>query len=218
MGPSRPAARHSFRPLRSHQKVLVLGALTLLLASLWVALPATLGPATRPAATATSATVGGPFDLVDQDGRRVTDRDFRGRLMLVYFGYTYCPDICPTTLLELSGALAELGDTARDVAFLFVSVDPERDTPEQLKTYVSLFEPAPTALTGSPAEIAAAAKAYRVYYQRHDPDADGSYVVDHSTFAYLMGRDGRLIQPFAHGSDAGTVARAIRDHLQDPVS
>lgn len=215
MPPTSDAARHAFRPMRTHQKALVLAAVAALLASLWVALPAALVPRID---VPVAASVGGPFELVDQNGRAVTDRDFRGRPMLVYFGYTYCPDICPTTLQVLSEALAEAGASADDVAFLFVSVDPERDTPERLREYVTLFDPPPLALTGSPEDVAAAARAYRVYYRQHREPGQDDYTVDHSAYAYLMDGDGRLVRSFRHGVEPAEVAAAVREQLPGPSS
>lgn len=148
-------------------------------------------------ATSTSGTaeVGGPFELVDQNGVRRSDSDFRGRYMLVYFGYTYCPDVCPTTLLAMSRALDLLSErapeAAKQVVPLFITVDPERDTVEAMAAYAPSFHPDLVALTGTPAEIAAAAKAYRVYYAKVEDESAGTYLMDHSSFIYLMGPDGK---------------------------
>ncbi|MFO1068458.1 MAG: SCO family protein [Geminicoccaceae bacterium] len=185
-------------------------ALAALLASLWVAVPAALVP---PFGVPVPASVGGPFELVDQDGRAVSDRDFRGRPMLVYFGYTYCPDICPTTLQTLSEALAEAG-AAGKVAFLFITIDPERDTPERLREYATLFDPPPLALTGSPEAVATAARAYRVFVRRHREPGQDDYAIDHSAYAYLMDSHGELIRPFRHGVGTAEVAASIRDALR----
>jgi protein SCO1/2 len=141
-------------------------------------------------------TVGGPFSLVDGDGHPVTDQTWRGKYMLVYFGYTYCPDVCPTTLTNLADALDKLGATADRVQPLFVTVDPKRDTPTVVKQYAAAFGPRIVGLTGSAEQIASAARAYRVYYAEHrtGPGPD-DYSMDHSSVLYLMGPDGRFIAP-----------------------
>ena len=160
-----------------------------------------------------SVPIGGPFELIDQDGRLVTEQDLAGRLMLVYFGYTFCPDVCPTSLQTMSVALEQLGDDALDVAFLFVTLDPKRDTLAQMKAYVSLFEPGPVALTGTAEQVAAAARAYRVYYRLHDDDGDEDYLVDHSSFVYLMDREGRYLAHFGHAATPEQMVEEIRQAL-----
>ena len=125
------------------------------------------------------AAIGGPFSLTDQNGRTVTDRDLKGHPFLVFFGFTHCPDVCPTTLFEVSEILQALGPDADRVAALFITVDPERDTVSVLKDYLSSFDPHLSALTGDPAAIAAVAKAYRVYYKKV-PLAEGGYTMDHT--------------------------------------
>jgi protein SCO1/2 len=159
-----------------------------------------------------NASVGGPFTLVDQDGAVVTEQDFAGRLMLVYFGYTFCPDVCPTTLQTMSVAMEQLGDDAKDVAFVFVTLDPKRDTVAQMKRYVDLFEPGPVGLTGSDEQIAAAAKAYRVYYNANDQQGD-DYLVDHSSFIYLMDREGRYLSHFGPTATPEEMAGKIEEAL-----
>jgi protein SCO1/2 len=159
-----------------------------------------------------NASVGGPFTLVDQDGAVVTEQDFAGRLMLVYFGYTFCPDVCPTTLQTMSVAMEQLGDDAKDVAFVFVTLDPKRDTVAQMKRYVDLFEPGPVGLTGSDEQVAAAAKAYRVYYNANDEQGD-DYLVDHSSFIYLMDREGRYLSHFGPTATPEEMAGKIEEAL-----
>ena len=156
--------------------------------------------------------IGGPFELVDQDGRAVTEQDFAGRLMLVYFGYTFCPDVCPTSLQTMSVALEQLGEDAEDVAFVFVTLDPARDTVAQMKAYVDLFEPGPVGLTGTAEQIAAVAKTWRVYYRVPD-DGDEDYLVDHSSFVYLMDRDGRYLTHFGHAATPEQMVEEIRQAL-----
>jgi cytochrome oxidase Cu insertion factor (SCO1/SenC/PrrC family) len=162
-----------------------------------------------------TALIGGPFSLTDQTGRPVTDADYRGRHMLIYFGFTFCPDVCPTELQVMASALDQLGRQADQVQPLFITVDPERDTPSQLAGYVSQFHPRMAGLTGTPEQIAAAARAYRVYYSKVPGKADdGYYTMDHSSFVYLMGRDGRFLEAFAHGTTPDKMAQAIRNHLK----
>jgi len=154
--------------------------------------------------------IGGPFRLTDTGGHTVTDASFRGRWMLVYFGYTSCPDVCPTELATIGAVLRELGPEADRVAPLFITVDPARDTGKVLGAYVRLFDPRLIGLTGTPAEIAAAARAYRVFYRRvalHDGNA---YLMDHSSFVYLMGPDGRFIDLFNPRTRATDIATSIR--------
>ncbi len=145
------------------------------------------------------ADIGGPFTLVDQDGRTVTDADFRGKYMLIYFGYTYCPDICPTSLSRNADALKLLGAKADKVQPILISVDPERDTPATLKPYVAAFGPQLVGLTGTNEQIAAVAKEYRVYYGKA-PSAKGDeyYLVDHSSFSYLIAPDGHFLRFINH--------------------
>ncbi len=140
--------------------------------------------------------IGGPFTLEDGAGKTVTDRDYRGKYMLVYFGYTHCPDICPTTLSAVADALDKLGSKAQRIVPLFITVDPRRDTPQVMKQYAAAFGPSFVGLTGTAAEIAAVAKEYRVYYAEHrtGPGPD-DYSMDHSSVLYLMDGNGRFIAP-----------------------
>lgn len=159
--------------------------------------------------------IGGAFALTDQTGRARTDADFRGQLMLVYFGFTYCPDICPTDLQTIGLSVDQLGGDAKNIQPLFVTLDPERDTAEHLAQYVTLFHPRLIGLTGSADAIRHAANAYRVYYAKvttgTKPD---DYTIDHSAFIYLMDRDGRYLGFFPPGTDAGKIAGMIRAHLK----
>ena len=157
--------------------------------------------------------LGGPFELVDHTGRRVTDADYRGKAMLVFFGYTYCPDVCPTTLMTVAEALRRLGRDADRIAPLFVSVDPGRDTPARLAEYVAAFDARIVGLTGSPAQIARAAHAYRAYYAKHERAGSGDYLVDHSAFLYVMDRAGRFVTHLRHTDSPETVAAALRAAL-----
>lgn len=157
--------------------------------------------------------IGGPFTLTDQNGRAVSDRDFRGKLMLVYFGYTFCPDACPTALLQMGQALDRLGSEGEAVQPVFITIDPARDTQEQLKTYASNFHPRLVALTGSPAQIAQVAKAYRVYYAKAADSGTTDYLMDHTSIIYLMSRDGRYLTHFTHQSTPDQMVATIRKHL-----
>ncbi|MDX2202975.1 MAG: SCO family protein [Hyphomicrobiaceae bacterium] len=156
------------------------------------------------------ALVGGPFTLTDHTGRRVTEADYRGKYMLVFFGFTYCPDVCPTALQSVAAALDLLGPKADRVVPLFVTVDPERDTPEQLAQYVSSFSPRLVGLTGSRAEIDTVLKEYRVYAQRvDDPKSTAGYTMNHSSIVYVMGMDGAYRTHFTHATSAETIAERL---------
>ncbi len=140
-----------------------------------------------------AAAIGGPFHLVDQNGQPFTDANLKGKWHLVFFGYTHCPDVCPTTLNELSLAIDRLGKAKRaDIDIVFITVDPERDTPEALKSYVASFDGPIIALTGTPAEVKEAARGYRVYYAKH-PLPDGDYEMDHSAVIYMMDPQARFV-------------------------
>lgn len=159
--------------------------------------------------------IGGDFTLVDQNGVTRHAADFRGKLMLVYFGYTYCPDACPTALQDMSQAIDLLGEKGAEVRPIFITVDPDRDTPAQMKLYAENFHPRLVALTGTPEQINVAARAYRVYYQKEKPSSPKAddYLMDHSGFIYLMGRDGRYVSHFSPGVTAEEMAKAIATHL-----
>lgn len=146
---------------------------------------------TRPAASA----IGGPFKLVDQNGHQITDVDLKGRPFLVFFGYTHCPDVCPTTLFDVSEVLRALGGDADRAGALFITVDPERDTPAVLKDYLSSFDPHLRGATGDRAAIDVVEKAYRVYAKKV-PTQSGEYSMDHTALVYLMDKDGRFVAPF----------------------
>jgi cytochrome oxidase Cu insertion factor (SCO1/SenC/PrrC family) len=157
--------------------------------------------------------LGGPFSLVDGDGRRVTEADLRGKLALVFFGFTFCPDVCPTELQAIGQAMDQLGPQAEGVRPVFISVDPERDTPAKMKDYVALFHPSILGLTGTPEQVAAAARAFRVYYNKVTPPGSSDYLMDHSAFTYLMGRDGQLRALFRPGVTPDEMAATIRANL-----
>jgi protein SCO1/2 len=159
------------------------------------------------------ADIGGPFALVAHTGERVTDADFRGRWLLVFFGYTFCPDVCPTALGKVAVVMDELGPLADRVQPLFVSVDPERDTPEVLAEYVAQFHPSIVGLTGTPEEIAKVAKEYRAFYRKVVPEGadESDYLMDHSAYLYLMGPDGKFVRVFSHTQGPDEIAAAIRE-------
>ena len=150
----------------------------------------------RGTATTQAAAVGGPFRLIDQDGKPLSDQDLKGRPFLVFFGFINCPDICPTTLFEMSEVLRRLGPDADRVRGLFITIDPERDTPDKLKDYLSSFDPHLVGVTGDTAAIAAMGKAYRVYSKKV-PLEGGNYTMDHTTIVYLMDKEGRFVAPFS---------------------
>jgi protein SCO1/2 len=141
--------------------------------------------------------IGGPFELVDHKGRVARDSDFLGKYLLVMFGYTFCPDVCPTELQVISEAMEQLGQARGKVQPVMITVDPERDTVAVLADYIGNFDPSFVALTGSTEQIKAAAKAYRVYFGKAPPDDEGDYFMDHSAFIYLMGPDGKYLHHFA---------------------
>ena len=154
--------------------------------------------------------IGGPFTLVDGDGKTITDADFAGKWMLVYFGYTHCPDACPTALQDMANAVDMLDPAQRDkVALVFITVDPARDTPAVMKDYVSNFAAPITALSGSAEQIAKAARAYRVYYAKHE-DEGGSYAMDHSSVIYVMNPRGDFVANFTQDTPPGQIAAKLK--------
>lgn len=167
-----------------------------------------------PIATIGQALVGGPFSLVDQDGRPVTDADFRGRFMLIYFGFTFCPDVCPAALQLMAAAVDKLGAKGDQITPIFITVDPERDTPDALKPYVASFHARFVGLTGTSADIQDVARAYRVYARKvKDETAPGSYTMDHTSIIYLMGPDGRFVTHFTSGTPLETMAAQLAKAL-----
>jgi protein SCO1/2 len=160
--------------------------------------------------------IGGPFRLMDAAGRWRRDSDFRGRIMLVVFGFTACPDICPTDLLNVGAALRDLGPAAAAVAPIFITLDPVRDTRPVLAAYLPSFHPQLTGLTGSVQAVRQVADAYRVYYAQVAVGGALQYTVDHSSFIYLMGRDGHYLGFLPPGSSAERIAQALRPHLPPP--
>jgi cytochrome oxidase Cu insertion factor (SCO1/SenC/PrrC family) len=153
--------------------------------------------------------IGGPFALIDQDGRRRTEADYRGKVLLVYFGFSYCPDVCPTDLQEIGLAVDRLGPAGDAVQPIFITLDPARDTSEHLKEYVAMFHARFVGLTGDAPAIDAAARAYRVYYARVELEKS-DYTVDHSAFIYLMGRHGEYLGFFPPGTSADILAGTLK--------
>ncbi len=194
--------------------------------ALWYMAP-TPGP-DRPTITSSgTAAIGGPFQLTDTTGKQVTDKTYAGKYLLVYFGYTYCPDTCPTDLTLMSRAMDLLGKDGGAVQPIFITIDPERDTVQEMASYVSHFGPSLVGLTGTPEQIAAVARAYRVYYRKAPARqgdtgdtaggaraGDDDYLMDHSSFIYFMGPDGAYIDNFAPGTTPKDMANRIREILQ----
>jgi len=158
------------------------------------------------------AAIGGPFKLIDQDGRALSDADLKGHPFLVFFGFTHCPDVCPTTLFEVSEVLRALGPDADRTRALFITVDPERDTAPLMKDYLSSFDRHVVGLTGDPVAIAAVAKAYRVYSKKVPLDG-GGYTMDHTAIVYLMDKDGRFVAPFSLKRSTEAAAADLRRYL-----
>ncbi len=193
--------------------IVLLGGLALIAAvtGLYVAQRAT--KESPPDIVATAVKIGGPFELVTHTGRTVTDADFRGKYLLVFFGYTFCPDVCPTTLRDVADTLDALGPLANAVQPLFITVDPARDTPQVLAEYVTAFDPRLIGLTGTRDQIARVTQVYRVYYAKATENTGtdpNSYLMDHSAFTYLMGPDGAYVTLFPYGTGPEKMAETIR--------
>jgi protein SCO1/2 len=210
-----PRTSSTLQPARSSPRFLLIAAilagLVILGTGAFLALALREGPR-GVAGTALASAIGGPFQLVDQSGRTVTDADLKGKWSLVYFGYTHCPDACPTALNDISIALSELGPKRDAVRPVFITVDPERDTPEALKAYVTSFDAPILALTGTAEQVAKAAKGYRVYYAKH-PEAGGDYSMDHSSVIYVMDPEGRFTASFTHESAPEQISERLKKLL-----
>jgi len=196
---------------KASRAVLVLGAFLSGLVLFFGAVLLVGGLSRGPVGSAVAA-VGGPFRLEDQNGKPFTDRDMKGRPFLVFFGFTHCPDICPTTLFEISQLMHQLGPDADRTGALFITVDPARDTPAALKDYLSNFDPHLVALTGDQPSIDAAIKAYRVYAKKVPLDG-GDYTMDHTAVVYLMDKDGRFVAPFNMQRTTDAEAAELRRYL-----
>jgi len=175
-----------------------------------------LSPDGRRPGTSGIARIGGPFSLTDHNGVARTEADFKGKFQLIYFGYSYCPDVCPTALQVMSVALTDIGDKAKAVQPLFVTVDPERDTPALLKEYVANFYPGLIGLTGTAEQVKQAARAWRVYYRKAENPEGGTgkdYLMDHSSIVFLMDRDGKYVTHFSHQTQPSQMAAELRKHF-----
>ncbi len=161
--------------------------------------------------TSGTALIGGPFTMINQKGETVTEQTFAGKYTLLFFGFTFCKDVCPTELQVLTAALAQMGADADKIIPLFVSVDPERDTPTVMASYISSFDKRLQGLTGSPDQVAAMAKAYHVFYKKiPNPNDPNDYEMDHSSILYLMGTDGKFLKYFAYSTDAKGLADGLK--------
>ncbi|MGB0570848.1 MAG: SCO family protein [Alphaproteobacteria bacterium] len=158
--------------------------------------------------------IGGPFDLIDHTGARMSDEALRGKYALIYFGYTFCPDVCPTELGEIAVALDELGEAGEQVTPVMITIDPERDTPEILAEYVPLFHDRLIGLTGTDAEIKDVAEKYRVFYRRFEDPSFTYYLMDHTSFVYLVDPKGAVASMFRYGTPPEEMAGAIRQHMR----
>ncbi|MDY0881405.1 SCO family protein [Dongia soli] len=164
-------------------------------------------------AEAGSVAIGGPFSLTDQDGKHVTEADLKGKLSLIYFGYTFCPDACPTALGTITAALNKMGADADQVTPVFITIDPERDTQQVMKEYASNFHPRLRALTGSVDEVTAAAHAYKIYFTKEGGTDPQNYLMNHSTLIYLMDRDGKYLAHFGPQATPDDIATEVRKYL-----
>jgi protein SCO1 len=157
-----------------------------------------------------TSAIGGPFALVADDGKTVTDRTYRGKWLLVFFGYTHCPDVCPTTLNTIAAALRQLGPAAAQVQPLFITVDPQRDTPQVLSNYVNAFDRRIVGLTGTMDQIAAVAKEYKAYFSADETPQERDYQLDHSAFVYLMNPQGKFVQVFGGATSEDKIAGQLK--------
>jgi protein SCO1/2 len=196
---------------RATRTLLVLGAFCAGLALCFTVVLLIAGPTSAPAVRQVAA-IGGPFHLTDQNGHAMTDQDLKGKPFLVFFGFTNCPDVCPTTLFDVSEVMRKLGPDADRTAALFITVDPERDAPDKLKDYISSFDPHVHGLTGDAAAIAAVTKSYRVYYKKV-PVPSGDYTMDHTALVYLMDKDGHFVAPFSLKRRPEDAAADLRRYL-----
>jgi cytochrome oxidase Cu insertion factor (SCO1/SenC/PrrC family) len=156
------------------------------------------------------AQIGGPFSLIDHTGKRVTDKDFHGHYLLVFFGFTFCPDVCPAALQVMAAALERVGSKAAAITPLFITIDPERDTPERLAQYVQSFHPRLIGLTGTPDEIRAVASAYRVFHKKVKPEnASSDYAMEHTSIIYLMDPTGEFVTHFTHATPVDAMVAGL---------
>lgn len=196
-------------------RITLFSVLALIVAGLFAWQYGFLSPDGRRPGGSGIAAIGGPFTLTDHTGTQRTEKDFQGKLMLIYFGYTYCPDVCPTALQVMSVAVNNLGEKAKAITPIFITVDPERDTVAHLKDYVKNFHKDMIGLTGTEDEIKKAAKVYRVYYRKAESgeNTGKDYLMDHSSVVYLMDREGRYVTHFTHQSQSTDIEARIREML-----
>lgn len=192
-----------------YRKYLVIGIVPMftlgLMAAVWI-----WDPGGRRTSSSAAPSIGGDFTLQSGDGP-VSLREMRGQAVLIYFGFTFCPDVCPTSLVAIAQALSSLSPDERErVRALFISVDPERDTPQRVKEYAAFFHPRIIGLTGSPEAIAEVARRYRVFYQKQDVGSAGGYLVDHASWTQVVGPDGKLCTALPHGMPPPEIVRAVR--------
>jgi cytochrome oxidase Cu insertion factor (SCO1/SenC/PrrC family) len=203
--------------MKKSSLIMALGALLVALGALGASL--VLAPGGRMAEVISSgeALVGGAFEATDHNGKRVSDKEFLGKHTLYYFGYTFCPDVCPAELQVISAALAQVPGAEEKFQVVFVSIDPERDTPEIMKDYVANFWPGTVGLTGSAEDIRQIAGKFRVYFGKapgKDGEGKDDYLMDHSSIVYLMGPDGKFIRHFAFGTPADDMAKALKTAVE----
>ena len=193
---------------------LIAAAIMIIAAFAVAALALTQWPSKGPIGSGT-ALIGGPFTMINQKSETVTEKDFLGRYTIYFFGYTFCPDVCPTELQVLSAALKELGPDAAKITPVFVSIDPERDTPKIIGEYVANFHPRLVGLTGTPEQLASMARAFHVYYKKvtHEKDSQ-NYGMDHPSILYLMGPDGKFTKHFPYTTDAKNLALELKSVLE----
>ena len=201
---------HSLLPSRPK---LIIAAILILVALAIAALALTQWPTKGPIGSGT-ALIGGPFTMLNQKGETVTEKNFEGHYTLYFFGYTFCPDVCPTELQVITAALKELGPEAAKITPVFVSIDPERDTPKVIGEYVANFDPRFVALTGTPEQLAAMARAFHVYYKKEaDPKDAQNYGMDHPSILYLMAPNGKFAKHFPYTTDAKNLALGLKSVL-----
>jgi len=157
--------------------------------------------------------IGGDFTLTNQNGKTVNDVDFRGKFMLVFFGFTNCPEVCPTGLLTITQVMESLGKKGEKIAPVFITIDPERDTPEQIANYLSNFHPSLTGLTGTLEQVKSVVKVYRVYSSKVEDETSDEYTMNHSSFVYLMDKNGQYLTHFPHDEDPAKMAAKIKTYL-----
>lgn len=205
--------------MTKRQKIILLLSLTLLgigslLLGSEVIRQALFGQPQQIVRTSGKALIGGPFSLIDHTGKRVSDKDFRGKYLLIYFGYTFCPDVCPAELQIMSAALDKLGKKAEKIQPLFITIDPERDDVKQMSQYVGHFHKTFVGLTGNVQETTKAAKTYRVYFAKvKDKSSSADYIMDHSSLIYLMDGEGNYVAHFTYGTSPDKIAKRIAEAL-----